>query len=84
MESTCYESSAKEQSLVIVNKFYKALSELYSDKLLNLMAEDIVVNIGGSTSILGCVSRAELTRIVFPRLFHNLNLNSVLNLNLCE
>ncbi|MFT6779947.1 MAG: ketosteroid isomerase-like protein [Paraglaciecola sp.] len=84
MESTCYESSAKEQSLVIVNKFYKALSELYSDELLNLLAEDIAVNISGSTPVSGCVSRAELTRIVFPRLFYNLNLNSVLDLNLCE
>jgi hypothetical protein len=66
MESTYYESSAKEQSLVIVNKIYKALSELYSDKLLNLLAVDIVVNISGSIPISGCVSRAELARIVFP------------------
>jgi ketosteroid isomerase-like protein len=80
MASTSEKNSIKEQSLVIVNDFYKALSVLDSDKLLTIMAEDIIVNISGSTPISGCVDRKQLIEIVFPLLFNNLDLD---NFNFC-
>jgi uncharacterized protein len=67
-------NTMKEQSLSIVKEFYQSLSKLDADKLLSLMAEDIVVNISGSTPISGQLTRAQLIDVVFPRLFGNLDL----------